>query len=242
MIAELLRLVGEVIRVNADTVTTHQTGEEFQEVPFGSRRFQHRFGINSHLVKDDGKFVHEGNVDISLAVFNHLGRLRHFNGLGPVHAGLHHQLVDLRNSIQGFRVHAGNNFHNGFQTVNLIAGIDALRRVSDFKIHAAGKSRFLFQNRHADILRHAGINRGLENHHRALCKVLSQNPACALHRSKVRGMVAVYRRGDRHDMEFRFPKLCRVRSKFHAGISDGLVPHLLCGVNALLIQRNLLLV
>src|SRR5690606_40064764 len=46
VVADGLRLVRQVVRVDADAVAAHQAGAERQEVPLGAGGLQHRFGID----------------------------------------------------------------------------------------------------------------------------------------------------------------------------------------------------
>ena len=50
VIPELLRLVGQIIRVYADTVAAHKSRHKGQEIPFRARRFQHGFGVTNLLL------------------------------------------------------------------------------------------------------------------------------------------------------------------------------------------------
>ena len=152
MIAELLRAIGQIIRINADAVSAHKSRTEIQEIPLRSRSFQNRLGINSHLMENNGQLIHKRNVDITLAVLNHLGCLRHLNGLSPVYSGIHNQLIHLCNGIQCLFVHTGYNLPDGIQAVHLVARIDSLRRITDLPVNAALKSRFLLNDRHAGLL------------------------------------------------------------------------------------------
>jgi UDP-N-acetylglucosamine 4,6-dehydratase (inverting) len=54
-IADLLRLVGQIIGINTDTVTAHQARPEGKEVPLRSGCFQHVEGIDTKPVEDQGQ-------------------------------------------------------------------------------------------------------------------------------------------------------------------------------------------
>ena len=49
--ADLLRLVGEVVRVHADAVAADQAGLEAEEVPLGAGRGQHVAGIDPQAME-----------------------------------------------------------------------------------------------------------------------------------------------------------------------------------------------
>ena len=140
MIAQLFCFISKIIGIYADTVSPYQSRLEFQEIPFGSCSLQDRLGIDSHLMEDDGKLVHKSNVNIPLAVLNDLGSLCHLDGLCTMDACSHYQRVDIGHFIQCLCIHTGYDLHDGFQTMYLITGIDALRGIADFKVHTAFQS------------------------------------------------------------------------------------------------------
>src|SRR5690348_10860829 len=78
MIAKTLRLMREVVRVNTDTVTSDKSGFEWKEIPFRSRGLEHFVCINTHAFEDQCKLVDEGDVNITLRVFNDLSSFRDF--------------------------------------------------------------------------------------------------------------------------------------------------------------------
>src|SRR6478672_3995507 len=66
MVTRFLRLLCEIVRVNSNTVTAHQTRFEIQKVPFCTRGSQNGLRINVEYVEYFRQFVHERNVDIPL--------------------------------------------------------------------------------------------------------------------------------------------------------------------------------
>ena len=97
-----------------------------QKIPFCPCRTQHGLGINSHLVKDDGKLVHKRDIDVALAVLNDFRSLRNLNALGAMDARFHDEAVDLRDVFERFRIHARDDLHDAFESMFLVARIDAL--------------------------------------------------------------------------------------------------------------------
>ena len=91
-----------------------------------------------------------------------------------MNARLHDQFVDARHAVERLRVHAGHDLLYLRQTVFLVAGIDALRAVADLEIPSADQPGFPFEDGRADLLRHARIHRGLEDHDRAGRQVASE--------------------------------------------------------------------
>jgi hypothetical protein len=51
VVADFLRLVGEVVRVDADAVAADQAGAEGQEVPLGAGGLQHLQGVDASRLK-----------------------------------------------------------------------------------------------------------------------------------------------------------------------------------------------
>src|SRR5690606_7788773 len=51
VIAHLLRLVGQVVRIDPDTVPANQAGAEIKEIPLGTGCLQHFVGRNAHTVE-----------------------------------------------------------------------------------------------------------------------------------------------------------------------------------------------
>jgi hypothetical protein len=73
MVAEHLRLVGEVVGVDADAVAADQAGPERQEVPFGSGRLEYLEGVDADTVEDDRELVNQRDVQVALGVLDDLG-------------------------------------------------------------------------------------------------------------------------------------------------------------------------
>ena len=80
VVADLLGFVGQVVGVHADAVAAHQAGAERQEVPFGAGGFQHFLGVDAHAAEDHRQLVDQGDVEVTLGVFDHLGGFGHFDG------------------------------------------------------------------------------------------------------------------------------------------------------------------
>ena len=127
MIAEGFCLIGQIVRINTDTVTADKTRCKRQEIPLCACSLQNGFGINIHFMEDHGQLIHEGNVNITLAVLDYLCSLCHLDGLCTVYACKCHQTVNLCYCIKCLFIHTGYDLGNGFQTMHLIAGVDTFR-------------------------------------------------------------------------------------------------------------------
>ena len=80
VVAILLCFLGEVVGIDADTVTSDKTRFKGQKIPLCAGSFKHFVGVDTHAVEDHGQFVDEGDVDVALRVFNHFGRFGNFDG------------------------------------------------------------------------------------------------------------------------------------------------------------------
>ena len=75
MVADLLGLVGEVERVDADAVAADQAGLEVEKVPLGARGLEDVVDREAETLADHRDLVDEGDVDVALGVLDRLGGL-----------------------------------------------------------------------------------------------------------------------------------------------------------------------
>ena len=242
VVAQHLRLVRQVVRVDADAVAADEPRPEVQEVPFRSRGLQHGFRVYPHAVEDDGQLVHERDVDVPLRVLDDLRGLRDLDAGRAVHARLHDEFVHFRHRVQRLRVHAGDDLLNIFQTVQLVAGVDPLGGVADLEVHAALQAGLLLENRHADVLSHARIDRAFEHDDAALLQIPPENPRRAFNGRKVRCVVVIHGRRHGDDVERRLLQLRLVRRKLHFRLFNYVVAHFVRRVDSSLVQVDLRLV
>ena len=80
LVAELLGLHREVVRVDPDAVTADQARPEPEEVPLRARGGEDVARPDAHAVEDDGKLVHERDVQVALRVLDDLRGLGHLDG------------------------------------------------------------------------------------------------------------------------------------------------------------------
>ena len=126
MVSQLFGLVGKVVRIDADAVSSHQPRTEAEGVPLGVHAVNDLIGVNIHAVEYHCQLVHERNIDVALAVLNHLYSLRRSDIGDGVGSGINHKLVHIPDLLQGFPVTARNDFADCFQPVDLISRVDAL--------------------------------------------------------------------------------------------------------------------
>lgn len=242
VIAELLGLVSKVIGIDADTMAADETGAETERVPLGVHALDDLSGVDAHAVKDHGKLVHEGNIDIALAVLDHLDRLGGLDGGNRVGADLNDNIVNVLDLLERLSVHAGDDLLDVLQTVHLVAGVDALGGVAHLEVHAALEAGLALQNRHADVLRHAGIDRGLIDHDGALGEVAADDAAGVLHRLEIRSVILVDRRRHRDDVEARLAQTGFIRREVHSRFGNDLIAHLMRGIDAGLVEIDAVLI
>jgi hypothetical protein len=130
VVADLLGLVGQVVRVHADAVAAHQAGAERQEVPLGAGGLQHLLGVDAEAVEDQRQLVDQRDVHVALGVLDDLGGLRHADARGLVRAGgddLPVQRIDPLGDLGGG---AAGDLLDGGDAVFLVAGVDALGAVA----------------------------------------------------------------------------------------------------------------
>ena len=163
VVSDALRLVGEVVGVDADAVPSHESGAVFQEVPLRSGGFEHVAGVDSETVKNEGELVHKRDVDVALSVLDCLRGLGHLDAGGEVGSGFDDAAVDSVHKGGGLgRASAGHLF-NCFKRVDLVARIDALGAVSAVKVYVELQSRRPLEHGYAVFFGAAGVGRGLIN-------------------------------------------------------------------------------
>lgn len=230
--AHLLGLEGQVVGIHADAVAAHQTGTEGQEIPFGTGGFQHFEGVDAQALEDDGQLVHERDVQVALGVLDDLGGLGHLETGGAVDARLDHGAVDLGQQVGRGLVGTGDDLLDGLQGVDLVAGVDAFRRVAHGEVRAVGEAGFLFQDGHADLFGEAGVDRGFIDHHAALGHVTAHGVAGAHHGGEVGGTVFVDGGGHGHDDHGGPGQVGGVAGVLDRGGGQGLVGHFVGAVMA----------
>src|SRR3546814_7964474 len=99
----------------------------------------------------------------------------------------------------------------------MVTWVDAFRGVTEGKIRALPQSRGLGERRTTDLLRHARIDRRLEDDNGTRSQRAADRPAGAQQRSKIRTPVVVDRRRYRHHEERRARKIPRITREADRG-------------------------
>ena len=157
-----------------------------------------------------------------------------------MNARRHHQFINFGDLIQRFLIHARNDFADIFQPVRLVARIDPFGRITDLEIHAAFQPGSPFQDRDADFLGHARINRAFKNHDTAGFQIFTQDPARTFHWAEVGGMVVMDGGRHRHDMETRFLQMLWIVGEFHCCIPDHIIADFMGRIGPVPILQDLL--
>ena len=95
--------MGQVIGIDTNAVPANQSGPEWQEIPFGPRRLQDGFGINVHFIEDYGQLIDQRDIQVTLGVLDHLGRLCHTDAAGFVGTGDDDLVVQRIDQISDLR-------------------------------------------------------------------------------------------------------------------------------------------
>jgi hypothetical protein len=163
VVTQLFGFVREVIRVHADAVATHHARAKWQEVPLAACGLQHFQRVDAHSLEDDRQFVDEGDVQVALAVLNHLGGFGHFDAAGFPGARFDDAVVKSVYTVGHFGRAAAGDFADGGEGVDFVAGVDALGAVAAEKVLVELEAAELFEHGHAHFFGGAGVDRGFVN-------------------------------------------------------------------------------
>ena len=207
----------QVVGIDADAVSADESRREGQEIPLGAGCGEHVPGVDAQTGENEGKLVHQRDVEVALGVLDHLGCFRHPDVRGPVDPRRDHGLVDAGDDVERRLVRCGHDLRDPGEGVLPIAGIDPLRRITDRKVRPAREPRSLLQHRDALLLRHSRIDRRFEHDDVAPVETPTHGTRRAEQPSQVRRSGAVDRRGNRHDVEVRLAQRLRIAGEVRVG-------------------------
>ncbi len=210
VVAELLGLMGQIVRVDADAVAAHQARREAEEIPLGAGGGEHIAGIEAEAAVDQRQFVHQRDVDVALGVFDDLGGFRDLDRRRAVNAGGNHRAIGLGDDVERPGVRTGDDLHDGLEAMEMVAGIDPFRRETEREIDACLEARGLFKDRPALVLGAARIDGGFVNDDIALLQRLADGARGGVNGAQVRYKRIVDRRRHRHDEEVRLLQILHV--------------------------------
>ena len=128
-----------------------------------------------------------------------------------MNAGRDHRSVNVGNDIEGFWILRRYNLHDRLKTVLLVAGIDALGRISDVEIRADLEARTLLEDRHAFFLDRARIDGRFVDDDVAFLERGSDRARRRNHGAEIRPICVVDRGWHGDDVKIRVPDRLRVR-------------------------------
>jgi len=118
-------------------------------------------GIDPQAIEDEGELVDERDVEVALGVLDDFGRLRDPNTTDLVGTGGDDASVQGVDEVGNLGGGTGGYLLDRGQPVFFVAGIDALRAVADEEIPVELEFGYPLQDGDADLLRSAGVDRGL---------------------------------------------------------------------------------
>ena len=125
MVAGDLRAISQVVRIDPDAVTTNQPGMIIQEIPLGCSGGKHIARIDSKFLKNGREFIHEGDVEIALGVFDDLCGFGDFDRGRAMDAGGDNRPIHVGYDVEGARVLPRYDFLDSLEAMRLVARIDA---------------------------------------------------------------------------------------------------------------------
>src|SRR3569623_1828296 len=201
VVADLLRLVREVVGIDADAVAADQAGPEGQEVPLAASGLEHLEGVDAHAMEQQREFIDQRDVDVALRVFDDLRGLGDADAARLVRAGRDDAAIHGVDIVSDFRRGARGHLDYGVDAVLLIARVDALGAVADEEGLIEFEARLALDDGHAVFLGAARVHGGFIHHHVVLLEGLDDRVARADERVQVRTAVAVARRRHGDDVE-----------------------------------------
>jgi len=197
-------------------MTANEARLELEEVPLGPDRLKHVGGVNANPVEDDGKFIHQRNVEVALGALDDLGGFGHFDAAGLVHPGSDDASVEGSDAFEGLGAVARHHLEDFGEGVFLVARIDAFRGVAHVKVLLPLETGLLFQNRNADFFRSAGIDRGFVDDGGALFHVLPGSGAGADQKAEVGDVGRVHRGRNGNDQKVGAGETARIGGGFES--------------------------
>src|SRR5690625_460824 len=153
MMANLLRLIGQVIRIYANAVSAYQPWPEREKVPFSPGSLQYFECIDVQLIEKNGQVVYQCDVEVPLSVLDDFGCFSYTDAACFMGAGRNDTPVHFVEEFSDFRRRARCDLHDVSQAMAFITRIDALRAVTCIEILIEHQSRRLFKYGYANFFR-----------------------------------------------------------------------------------------
>src|SRR5262245_32519167 len=104
MVSHGLSLMGQIIRIDSNTMASHQPWRKFQKVPFRPGGFEYSLCIDAETMEDERQFIHQCNIEIALGILNNLGCFCDLDARSFMDAGLYDQSICGGDDLQSFFV------------------------------------------------------------------------------------------------------------------------------------------
>ena len=216
VIADALRLVRQVIGIDANAMATHQAGAKRQKIPFAARRQQHGLGVDAHPVENQGQLINQCDIQVALGVFDDFGRLGHFDAGRGMRANRDDLVIQRVNLRGNFRRRPRSHFTNRCQPMRLVARVDPLRTIADKEIPIEFQARDLFQHGHAVFFGTSRIDRRFVDDDVSRLEDRTNNFTSPQQWRQIRPLVAVNRRRHGDDKAVARAQFIDLRRKTQA--------------------------
>ena len=124
----------QIIGIDADAVTSHQSWREFNEIPLRRSSLDDIVGINAHDVKHPGQLVHKGYVHVTLRVLNNLGSLGHLDAGCLVCSVDQYRVVHAVYQVCNLWSRTRSDLPDFLDSMQFVTGIDTFRRIAGKEI------------------------------------------------------------------------------------------------------------
>lgn len=170
MITDLLRLMRQIIGINADAMSAHKARTEREEIPFCPRGLENGFCVDSHSVKENSQFVNKRDINIPLSVFNHLCRFGHFDRGSEMCSRCDNGTVNGVDSNRHLWSRPGRNLFYMLNGMLFISRIDSFGGVSTEKVNIESQPRKTLKHRNTILLGRSWIHRAFVDDNVAFLK------------------------------------------------------------------------
>src|SRR5690606_6498065 len=199
VIADALRLVRQVIRVNANAMPAHQSRPEWQKIPFCPCSFQYCLGVNAQTIENEGQLVDQGDIDVPLSILYDLGGFSHTDGRRFVGAGDNDVGIQAVHKVCHIRRGTRGDLPDVRHAVVLVAGVDPLGAVAGVEVLIEAQAGHAFQYGDADFLCSARVYRRFVNDNITPLQDTAYGFAGSNERREVRLLVLIDGCGHRHN-------------------------------------------
>ncbi len=179
--------------------------------------------VDAHSIEYLREFVHESDIHISLRVLDDFRGLSNLDGGSLVRSVDEDRVVDSVHKVSNLRSTARSYLTDFLHSVLLVAGVDALRRVTGEKVDVELQSADAFHNRETLFLSHSRIDRRFIDNDVPFRDYLAHSIAGSQQRLQVGTIVLVHRSRNSHNVEVAVAYLVQVSRADKTVIADGIL-------------------